>query len=82
MEVCVAVGRDMGEFPADGAVLNSDFNVRYRTLVVRGSQLANGEVLDASTKLHNGKKQGEGADMHWPRRLLRGGKRELRWSRA
>ena len=55
MEVSVAVGRDMGEFPADGAVLDSDLDVRYRTLVVRGSQLANGEVLDASTKLQNGK---------------------------
>ena len=44
MEVGVAVGWDMGEFPADGAVLDSDLDVRY-----------NGEVLDASTKLQNGK---------------------------
>ncbi len=54
VEVSVAVGRDTGEFPADGAVLNSDLNVRYWTLVVWGSQLANGEVLDASTKLKLG----------------------------
>ncbi len=50
VEVGVAVGRDMGEFPADGAVLDSDFDVLYQTLVVRGSQLANGEVLDAGRR--------------------------------
>ena len=80
-ELRVAVGRDIGELAADGAVVNDGEDVRNSALVVRRRQLTRVELLVASQELHDGYQQGEGADVNAPGRGG-SGKGELRRSGA
>jgi hypothetical protein len=76
---CIAFGRDVGEFLADGVVVDDGNDVRHCSLVVRRGQLVDCKIGLTGHEMYDVEQQGDGADQREPWQRRGGGdEREMR----
>ncbi len=63
---CIAFGRDVGEFLADGVVVDDGNDVRHCGLVVRRGQLVDCKIGLTGHEMYDVEQQGDGADQRSP----------------